>query len=414
MRALWTTSPRSSETRPTFYSPLTFWTVSVSFVLFQFFLQLSTGVVITSIMKELALSASQAGLLASAYYYVYTALQIPVGMLFDRKNTRFLLTINAFICSLGCILFAMSQDFVSLMISRLIIGTGSAFAFIGVSHILRLYFPLNQFGLMIGLSETLAFFVTVLFMVIMGTMVDEVHWRHLMLYSGFIGLTITMFCALLIPNEIPIQHEHHSVWQALTKLCRNKAAWANGIYAGLGFSYITVFGAMWAIPFFQVKMGCDLQMASVLDAMVFLGAGMSCPLFGKIEARASKRRPILFCSYFFTALLLIVVLFAPITSLFWMGGCLFLMGLTSGAYMITYSIANEISPANALSTSTGFTNTLAVLTAPLFQPVIGYLLDMSKQSSEYSLANYQFALMVVPIGLMIGASLVWLLPEKRG
>ncbi len=62
------------------------WLIGVSFVLFQFFLQLSSGVVLGAIGHDIPLSALQAGIVSSAFYYIYTSLQIPVGMLLIAKT----------------------------------------------------------------------------------------------------------------------------------------------------------------------------------------------------------------------------------------------------------------------------------------------------------------------------------------
>ena len=75
--------------------------VGVTFVLFQFFLQLSSGVIINSIMTEMKLTALMAGILSSSFYLIYTIMQIPVGILFDRQSTRLLLSISAIVCSFG-------------------------------------------------------------------------------------------------------------------------------------------------------------------------------------------------------------------------------------------------------------------------------------------------------------------------
>ena len=55
------------------------WFVAAAFTLFQFFLQLSSGVMIDALMKSFSLAAFGAGILAGSYYYIYTALQIPAG-----------------------------------------------------------------------------------------------------------------------------------------------------------------------------------------------------------------------------------------------------------------------------------------------------------------------------------------------
>ena len=81
--------------------------------------------------------------------------------------------------------------------------------------------------------------------------------------------------------------------------------------------------------------------------------------------------------------------------------------------MLAFSIANELAPKEALSTCTGFTNTLAMLTAPLLQPTVGYLLDnINPHQLQYQLNDYQWALTTIPAGLLIASFLVFFLPEK--
>ena len=89
-----------------------------------------------------------------------------------------------------------------------------------------------------------------------------------------------------------------------------------------------------------------------------------------------------------------------------------MMGLCCGAYMLAYTIANELAPAGSLSTCTGFTNMLAVITTPLLQPLVGYLLDTFNQSGVYTIADYQKALLAIPISLFLASILVCFLPEK--
>lgn len=392
-------------------SPFLFWALSVSFVLFQFFIQLSSGVVIHAIMLELKLSALSAGLLSSIYYYAYTTLQIPVGMLFDRANSRYLIVSNLFICSLGCLLFSQAEHLPSLMLSRLMIGTGSAFAFVGLSHVLRQHFELSQFGFMIGLSETLSFLVTVLFMLMVGTLIHDIRWRALMLDASFIGAILTVLCAVFLPQKDRPKTPKASVFGDLINLCRNPVAWVNGLFIGLGFTLVTVFGAMWAIPFLTLKAQTSVQIASVIDAMLFLGVGLSCPLFGFLEQRFSNRNWLLCFSYLLTTLLFLSILFTPTKQPMFLGILCFFTGLSSGAYMLGYTVANEIG-SDALSTSTGFANTLAMITAPLFQPLVGYVLDYH-HDGLFQVKDYQVALLIIPACLLLGAGLSLWLPKKR-
>ncbi|RMX04014.1 MFS transporter [Legionella jordanis] len=386
------------------------WLISVSFVLFQFFLQLSSGVIIGAIMQEQHFSALAAGILSSSFYYVYTSMQIPVGMLFDRKNTRYLLAMNALICSLGCFYFAHSNNLFSLMIGRMMIGAGSAFAFVGLSHLLRQHFPLKHFGFMIGLSETLGFLATMLGMLSMGSFIAHWGWRSIMNAAVVLGLLIALLSWQFIPSS-KNSRLGFNYRQQLLPILLNRQAWINGIFVGLSFTVITVFGAMWAVPFIQIKLGCSLKMASIIDSMIFLGAAVSCPLFGYLANLFPKRKPLMLASCLGTALLIVAMLYLPFTHPLLLALFMFMIGAACGAYMLAFSIANELAPAEALSTCTGFTNTLAMLSAPLMQPLVGLILDYLETDTT-SLIAYQVALLVIPGCLLIAAALVFLLPEK--
>ena len=388
------------------------WLVGVSFVLFQFFLQLSSGVVIGTIMHDKQLSALIAGLLSGSFYIVYTSLQIPVGILFDRKNTRLLLAANALICSIGCFVFAASYSLVGLFLGRLLIGTGSAFAFIGLAHLLRQHYPLKQFAFMIGLSETLGFLVTVVGIILMGALVTQWGWRCFINSAGIVGLLISFLCWNYIPKSPQHIKPPTHYGKQLLHILGNGKAWINGLFVGLSFTVVTAFGALWAVPFIQIKLACNLQVASLISSMFFLGTALGCPLFGLLSAHLAKRRPLILSSCLSTAGLLLVLLYLPTQSYIITALLMFMIGLCCGAYMLAYTIANELAPADSLSTCTGFTNTLAVITTPLLQPLIGYLLDAFNQTGIYTMGDYQIALLVIPGSLLIASILVCFLPEK--
>lgn len=389
------------------------WLVGVSFVLFQFFLQLSSGIIIGAIMHEQKLSALCAGILSSAFYYVYTSFQIPVGLLFDRYNARTLLSVNAALCAIGCFLFASGETVLALFLGRLIIGAGSSFAFVGLTHVLRQNYPLKQYAFMVGLSETLGFTLTVFGMIGMGSFIGHFGWRYFIAGAGILGLLIASLCWKFIPSNKPAVNTNHHYKKQLMLILKNKLAWVNGMFVCLEFSVITVFGAMWAVPFLQLKLDCSIKAASILTSMILLGAGLSCPIFGQISIYLTKRKPLIHFSCLSTAALLLITLYVPTHNMVLIGFLLFAIGLCCGAYMLAYSISNELAPPESLSTCTGFTNTLAMLSAPLFQPLVGYLLDLfSNTPGVYTLRDYQAALLIIPISLVFASILAQFLPEK--
>ena len=392
------------------YPRLLVWLVSVSFVLLQFCLQLSSGVVISSIMKEFSLSATIAGLIGSSFYFVYTALQIPAGFLFDKKNPRIILVMSALMCSLGCFIFAHAHFLWTLMLGRLLIGFGSAFAFVGLCYVLRMFFPKNQFAFMIGFSETLGFFVAASAIVSFGTYIERFGWRYFIESAVVIGCVISLCCWLFISSEKSVDATKKQM--GLFDVFFNSKLWINGFFVGLSFSVVTVFAAFWLAPFIQVKLNASVQQASQMTAIFFVGAGISCPVYGLLSNHIGSRRLLTFSSCILTAILTMTFIYLPSQSIWIPTALLFLSGIVCGAYMLAFTISNEIAPAHLLSTAAGFTNTLAMLTAPLFQPVIGMVIDLCAHHHYTILQAYQYGLSVIPAALIIAGILSVFLPER--
>lgn len=392
------------------------WFVGACFTLFQFFLQLSSGVVISTIMKDMHLSALMAGLLGSAFYYVYTTLQIPAGIFFDRYNPRVLITASAFVCALGCIFFAHSNTFYTLLFSRLLIGTGSAFAFIGLSHLLRLFFPLRYFSLLLGLSETVAFIVTALGISHLSQIIHGWGWRTFMLDVGLLGFFISLMAWFVLPGHMRIlKNCQIPVSQNMTydRLFSNPYLWLNGLFVFLGFITITVFGAMWAVPYIQTKLSCSLHQAAQIDAWLFLGAALSCPCAGFLSAQFKTHQPITMGSALITALFIIMILYTKTQNMIVYCVLMFMIGFFCGGYMLAFSICNHFVKHQQQTTATGFTNTMAMLSAPILIPIIGYAIDYFITQGYSGLTAYQIALTIIPFLLIIASCIAFYLPNKQ-
>ncbi|MDP3561428.1 MAG: MFS transporter [Legionellaceae bacterium] len=387
------------------------WLVATSFVLLQFFLQLSSGVVIGSIMHEMHLTTFMAGILSSSFYIIYTLLQIPVGILCDRKNPRPILTVSALLCCLGCIIFAASYSLLGLCIGRTCIGIGSSFAFVGLTHLVRQHYPLKQFAFLIGISETLSFIVTVFGLIGLGHMIAIWGWRDFIDTAAIVAVIIAYLCWKYIPDEMKPQEAIQKYSKHLLNVIANKLLWINGLIIGLSFTIVTVFGALWAVPFLQMKLNCSMQNACLINALFFLGTGFSCPLFGYVSTFVKQRKLLIIGSYLVTALFLLTILYIPTQKITTIGLLMFLLGLGCGAYILAYPISNELSSPDSISTSAGFTNTLALITTPLLQPLIGYLLEAFSTNSLYTINNYQTSLLILPFCLVLASILVCFLPK---
>ena len=84
----------------------TLWGLGAVLYLIGFYQRVAPGVMTGELMRDFQINAAALGNLSAFYFYSYAAMQLPTGLLADTWGPRRLLTIGAFICGLGTLLFA--------------------------------------------------------------------------------------------------------------------------------------------------------------------------------------------------------------------------------------------------------------------------------------------------------------------
>lgn len=399
------------------------WGATALFVLFQFFLQLSSGEIIDGLMKSFSLSSFGGGVLASTYYYVYVVLQVPAGVMIDRFGPRRILTIGALTCALGCFLFGASHFLSIVVVGRLLMGAGAAFAFVGSLNVIGKYFRADQFAFMAAIAETVGMSGTIIGGFFLADWVQQMGWRDSMIVASGVAVIIGSLIWLIVRDgpqgtmPVPMQSAR-ILWRDFYLLIKNSQAWVNGIYSGLMFSIVTVFVALWAIPYMELIHHLSLLLSSLVCNLVFIGISISGPIIGYLDRQISRRRPLLMTCSFISSLLMVIVIYMPQLPLSAVMILMILLGIFSSSYVLTFGIANEIVPPHMRGTSLGFTNALSVGTAPLLQPLVGLILHLAAYHyctvGEYdNIHDYQIALTALPILILISGILAIWMPNRK-
>lgn len=403
------------------------WFVAAIFVFFQFYLQLSSGEIVSGLMHSFSLTAFGGGLLASTYYYVYVLLQVPAGMLMDRFGPRLLLSVGALVVAVGCTGFAYSKVVFLAVFARMLMGAGAAFAFVGCLNLIAKWFPQRRFGVMVAIVEAVGMCGAIVGEIFLASLVHHVGWRNCMLASGIISAAIAVLMWTVIRNA-PRRKNPQSIlvssaelWAGVRKLLSNPTAWINGAYSGILFSAVTVFSALWAVPFIEQSHHVTLLVATVSTTMVYVGVIFGGPIYGWLDGRTNLRRVLLVGNAVLSSGLLYVVIFwvsLPI----WVDSILmFILGFLCSVYVLTFSIANEIAQPEAKASSLGFTNMMCVLTAPFLQPLVGLLMSIFSDSKvvhghvvvHHTVWQFEWAMALIPTVMLLAAGLGFLMPYRQ-
>ncbi len=114
-----------------------------SFVL-SFVHRTAPAAIAGELTRAFDISGAVLGTLAATYFYVYTLLQVPVGVMADTIGPRRLLTYGSAIAAVGSVLFALAPAWEIAAAGRTLVGIGVAVAFISILKVSAVWFPARR------------------------------------------------------------------------------------------------------------------------------------------------------------------------------------------------------------------------------------------------------------------------------
>ncbi len=397
------------------------------FYCYEFILRITPSVMVTQLMHAYGINAATLGLLSSVYYYAYTPMQLPVGMLMDRYSPRRMLSMAILFCTIGSLLIASIIHLSVAEVARLMMGFGSSFAFVGVLKLAANWLPSRYFALISGLTTTLGMLGAVFGDVTLTKVVDAVGWQHAWLLIGAGGVVLSLLMWLVIRDrpyrvvaDKDIGEKHwEKAFSWFKTIVKNPQFYLCGLIGGMIWLPIAVFGALWGLSFLEYGLHFNAEIAARATSMLFVGMAIGGPLNGWLSDYFGRRRIFLQIGSLGAAILFVILIHTPNLHPLGADIIVFFVGLFIGCQPLCFAINREISPHRAAGTAVAGTNFLVSLGPILFQPLIGKLLDITEEGSSAATAkmeiftyqDYSLALSIVPTILFISFILTFLVKE---
>lgn len=384
--------------------------IGAVFYCYEFILRIVPGALQTEISAALGhISATTFGQISALYYFAYSPMQMPVGMLMDRFGPKRLLTFACLCCTSGSWIFTCTSSLFLVGFGRFLVGFGSSFAFVGVLSLAVHWLPRRYFSLVVGLMTTLG---------MLGLMFGEVKitlysaslgWEQVLHFITWIGLGLTVLILLVVkdgpdgyqPNKHPLPEFFRDVFQVLT----SPKIWLIGLIGACLYTSLSVFGELWGKTYLEQAHHLSKMQAAKAVSAVFLGWAVGAPIAGYLSDKTGKRILPLLISALLCCLCISLVLYCPGLSYLHLNILLFLYGVFSATEIIVFVMAKECSGAQLSGTVFAATNMIVTLGGVIFQPAVGKLLDIFGQGGIgaehiYAIKDYQIALSILPISLL--------------
>jgi len=377
------------------------------FLFFEMAIQVSPSVMSSQLMHDLNIGTFGLGIMSGIYFYTYTAMQIPSGLLFDQYNPRIIITLSILTCVVGTLLFGLSQNFYTGSLARLLMGSGSAFAFVSVLVVTADLFKPKYFAAVTGITQMLAALGAMTGQMPISLLVVHVGWRNTLFILFGIGLVLAFAVWKLLKYEKngftaqKIPHQPNTKTN-LKNILAHPQTWFIALYSCLLWAPMSTFTSLWGVPFLMNVYHFEQTKAAFLCSLMWLGLATASPLLGIISTAFKNRVFPLAISALIGAISFYFILKCNLP-IFTVGLLLFLAGAACSGQALSFTVVKENNLSSAKGTAIAFNNMAVVISGALFQPLIGKLLESHKTNTTalYDIVNFKNALMIVLFAYII-------------
>jgi sugar phosphate permease len=357
-----------------------------------FFHRMAPGVVASDLMQAFATSGAALGSLAAMYYYVYTAMQIPAGVLADTLGPRLAVTIGALVAGAGSIVFGLAPDFDIAAAGRLLVGLGVSVVFVGLMKSNSVWFAERSYGLVSGLTLLLGNLGSILAAGPLAALLGLFDWRQVFITAGIVSVSLAVLTWLLVRNRPedagfpsireqqglpPHPPRQHHWLRELRTVISHRPVWP-GFWVMFGITgTLFAFAGLWGVPLMRDVHALSRAEASLYTTSTLVGFAVAALLAGWWSDRLGKRKPVIIASALLSAACWLALLHLPwgpgVSGLLLYGA----LGFAAGGFVVGYAAAKEVLPPGVSGMAIALVNTGLFLGAAIMQPAFGWMLDLT-------------------------------------
>lgn len=278
------------------------------------FYRVSNSVIAPELVRDLDLSARQLGWAGSAFFFALFAVQIPVGMWFDRFGARRTVAALSLLAMAGALWIARAGDAADLIVGRAIVGVGCAASFMSVVFLCARWFPPARLATALSWVFAASNIGTLAAATPLAWVAATIGWRQ-----GFLGLAaVTLLVAvgfLVFVRDRPPEHRApEAAPEKPAEILRG--LWQVWRTPGLGpvlsmhfFAYATMLTVLgiWAGPYlYDVHKLDGVQRGNVLVAMG-VAQILGILAYGPMDRLLRSRKKVVFAGAAISMVLLAVL-----------------------------------------------------------------------------------------------------------
>lgn len=415
------------------------WIIFIVLAIAYFFVYFhrTTGGAISDLMTKSFGAGAPVALLASAYLYAYTLMQLPSGILTDKFGPRKAASVFIILLALGSVLCAVAEpmnNFNVMIAGKFVIGIGAAVIYIPIMKVLAVWYRKGEFATMSGILLLVGNVGGIAAATPMFVMMNNLGIANTYYILAAITAIIGIMTYVLVRNhpkemDLPSIEEivSEETGEPITESTSQKVPmmealkmtftsgmkfWPLAIWFFCIYGTIMLWQASLAGTYYQNMGGFDGMTSAMFVTMVGVGMVVGCPLAGVLSDRVlkSRKKVIILGTVMYTIIWAVIWLTADPTGILQNAiaqyAINFLFGFFGGFFVVSYAQIKELFPVGMAGTSTAALNLFPFAGGAILITIAGVIV------ADKTLAQYETVWMMAVILMVIACICAFLSKEK--
>lgn len=355
------------------------------------------------------------GLLGSAFFWSYAALQIPAGWLVDRFGVKWTYATGFLLWSVMSACTSLVNGFEMLFLLRLLLGVGESVCTPAAMRWIRFHFAERQRGTAVGILFASAKVGPAVGSLLAAQLLTNFGWRAMFLIIGLGSLVWLLPWLWLIKNDdrqIEAEQKKAAGGAELkfSRIMASPVIWGT-IVGTFCYQYFVYFAMTWMPAYFKEQFKMSLESSGVFTFASFIAMAVVATLAGfAADALIAKghdavkvRRGFTVAGLLCAAIGLVAALNTPASVALWMvvaalGG----LGLTTANY---WALTQTLIPGAAVGRIVGVQNCAANVPGIVAPILTGQLVAWT--------GGYSGAILAVVVFLAIGIGIYLTVIDRK-
>jgi MFS family permease len=238
-----------------------FATLVAAYLLSQFFRN-SIAVIAPDIAAEMNIPAHDIGMLSSAFFFAFAAVQLPLGVAIDRFGAKGCMLVCAAITVAGTLMFAAGRSSSGLVMARIVMGVGTSCFLMAPLALYARRFSADRFAMLAGLHMAIGTLGALLATAPLATAAAAIGWRAAFVAAAVAVAVSGLMIAIVVREPPAVAAARHETLRdnilGLRAAMRVPSVGRLFLMQTATYSSFGIFAGLWGGPYLSDAYGYGL------------------------------------------------------------------------------------------------------------------------------------------------------------